>query len=757
MDIDAAGMAAAEPVADAAEDGEPGRAVRPALAELQSTAIGSRAPDGSISVRRAEPPRAFLYGPFWRLPQGRYRLSFACQVQGVVHPANPVLGLEIIALNRLQQGWRDFTSAELAGGRGFVEFDVPPALSLEAGDLTRFEFRFVHLGNAALRVTAVELWPIEDTRYEPLPPPQWRLLGRLEPRQTRPLQGPVAKVSRFERAGCVLRRGRPYIQVGEGRYRVVLHCRSANTRVGGQPVVGVEVVGLRGRYPWTARQGWLSESPARDRLVLGWGDFLDRDLTGGSASFEFDVPFAFSVETGDAPWLEFKVFHLGNADLEIVGLDLQRCGEADPDNPVPQRWRLLGRIGRQFGREGDIAVRRNDRPGALTGRARPRLELPPGHYRLLLTARLDPDAAPAAPVFEARIAVAAEGWRQRGRHIVAERSLTVAEFRDGVATLDFAIPPEKAGTRSRVELRLSHFGETTAALNGAEIVGVAPPCQAARAGVLPTRRQNVLIIGNCQAETVAEAFRRAAPLRRRFDANYQFVGLQRGLQESGRRLLERADLLLVQDIKDWEWYPLRDFIPASAEIVEFPFLRFASLWPFDGYGGINDVEAHQREWPDLTFIYLDGLLGRLRKEIPDKEARFQAYRSLDVPGVVNYVRLHDFERRHLEALDRKFGCDVGKFILDNFRDRQLFFALNHPDLDVFRVLLNWMMRRLGIEGDYTEPLEHLEVVRRVQVPVHPKVAQTLGVTWANEQTLYRYEGRQITWEQYVRAYIDHYG
>ena len=59
--------------------------------------------------------------------------------------------------------------------------------------------------------------------------------------------------------------------------------------------------------------------------------------------------------------------------------------------------------------------------------------------------------------------------------------------------------------------------------------------------------------------------------------------------------------------------------------LKFPFARFASLWPFDGWNGPSDREAQSRESPNMTFPFLDGLLARLRKEIPDKEARFAAY------------------------------------------------------------------------------------------------------------------------------------
>ena len=44
------------------------------------------------------------------------------------------------------------------------------------------------------------------------------------------------------------------------------------------------------------------------------------------------------------------------------------------------------------------------------------------------------------------------------------------------------------------------------------------------------------------------------------------------------------------------------------------------------------------------------------------------------------------------------------------------------------------------------------------VPVHPGVAKRLGVTWASERTRYHYETMgEITWEEWVRAYITRLG
>jgi hypothetical protein len=237
---------------------------------------------------------------------------------------------------------------------------------------------------------------------------------------------------------------------------------------------------------------------------------------------------------------------------------------------------------------------------------------------------------------------------------------------------------------------------------------------------------------------------------------YHFVALQQNLHEAGRAEVESSDVLLVQDIRDWENYPLRPYIRDGARIIKFPLLHFASLWPFDHYNGPGDKEAYEREWPNLTFLYHDGLLARLRKEIPEREERLLAYRTLSVDGIINFARLHDFEKRRLTAMDKQFECEIGQFILDHFQRRRLFYTTNHPNGQIIGMLMQYLLRQLGI-GRGFRPNSTLDHLRRLQVPVHPKVAETLGVTWAKENTKYLYGGEQITWETYIRRYIDHYG
>jgi hypothetical protein len=114
------------------------------------------------------------------LRAGSYRLSFCCRPGKPRLPSEPVLGVEVIAMNRVQLAWRDLTAAELQGELASLDFTLPPILGLGAGDEARLEFRFFHLGNAGLTITAADLQGIENVEMPPAPPRIWRMLGRLD-------------------------------------------------------------------------------------------------------------------------------------------------------------------------------------------------------------------------------------------------------------------------------------------------------------------------------------------------------------------------------------------------------------------------------------------------------------------------------------------------------------------------------------------------------------------------------------------------
>jgi hypothetical protein len=180
------------------------------------------------------------------------------------------------------------------------------------------------------------------------------------------------------------------------------------------------------------------------------------------------------------------------------------------------------------------------------------------------------------------------------------------------------------------------------------------------------------------------------------------------------------------------------------------------LWPFDGRNGPDDKQARQDKRQPPLFAHFDGLLGRLRGQIPDPARRFEAYRSLAVERGVNVARIHQFEERRLSSLDREYDCSIGRFILDGFRSKRLFRTTGDPGSALYRMLIQLIVDRLG--ADLSVPHDFaLEGGEPDEVPVHPMVARTLGVTWADEATTYLFHGKPVRWEDYIRRYIEHFG
>src|SRR6516225_9361382 len=356
------------------------------LDRLEKTALGKRGPDWVVTVRRREPAGCLLYGPYWQLPSGAYRLIFCCRSGKPHMPQQPVLGVEVIAMNRVQLAWLDFSANELQAGTGLVEFSVPSEFGVGAGDEARLEFRFFHLGNADLAITAVDLLGLETESLCSSVPMRWRMLGRLEKAAIGKRTGEGIRVRRTKRGGCVLDGSRPLLQLAKGCYRLSFACEPGTPLLASQPVLGIEVVARR-RWQDDRSRIWTSllGLSARGGLQLAWRDFTVMQLSSASPSIDFAVPAELSLEGGQEVLFGFRFLHLGNSGLTITAVDLQRVADDAAIDWQPNEWRLLGRLvkGRIGVREaGSVSVRQTEPAGLLLYGGRPELRLSEGRYRL---------------------------------------------------------------------------------------------------------------------------------------------------------------------------------------------------------------------------------------------------------------------------------------------------------------------------------------------------------------------------------------
>jgi hypothetical protein len=526
----------------------------------------------------------------------------------------------------------------------------------------------------------------------------------------------------------------PHLRLATGQYRLNFTCAISHANAKFWPVLGLEII-------------------AQNRFLRAWQDFCRNDLNGGNGYLDFGVPPESGTEFGiDAPF-EFRFLHLANADLQMTDIALQRMGPFDPQAEPVRHWRLVGRVGppaaehRRRLRHARLFPRRSDsiHTSALVSsdwRCLPNVRLPAGSYRL----RLGCQARSLKPAL--RIAIVLAG------QVLVERQFRREELAD--LTIEFEVPPGLSahhGEDHRLTFRIVPSWTSIVSIRTMNLEVVVTATSPAAPAIM-TGRARVVLIGNCQAGILAETFRRDTALGNRFRITHHFMELQGSLLEQGKRDLESCDVVLVQDIKDWARYPLRDYV--RNDTVAFPCLTLASLWPFDAYNGPDDSEARMQDFPNFEFTYFDGLLGRLRSEIADPEARFEAYRSLDLGGVIDPRRLHRYEERRLTRMDTKHGGALGAFILDRFRDRRMFHTTGHPSGELLAILARQIAAQLGWRSGQRRRAGSDDLAG-LQVPVHPKVAEQLGVKWITPATRYLYRGEMVSWETYVRRYIAYYG
>ena len=263
------------------------------LGRLESATIGMRSPDGSMAVRRGEPAGCFLYGPYLHLPQGRYRLTFRMPQRGAAHDARSRCSASRSSCSAGSSS-NGAISPRPSSRRGrLARFRGIPEHSLESENEGRFEFRFFHLGNADLGVTAVDLERLApDDACRSARPQLWRMLGRLNKSWLgrRTGDGGGAGSGASNRPACVLYGGWPYLRLPGGPLPADRARAQRTAAQAGRPVLGIEVLGAKplAQPPLADAAG----PPARDKRDANRRGAASppRRLDAGPVAVDFAVP-----------------------------------------------------------------------------------------------------------------------------------------------------------------------------------------------------------------------------------------------------------------------------------------------------------------------------------------------------------------------------------------------------------------------------------------------------------------------------------
>jgi acyl carrier protein len=280
-----------------------------------------------------------------------------------------------------------------------------------------------------------------------------------------------------------------------------------------------------------------------------------------------------------------------------------------------------------------------------------------------------------------------------------------------------------------------------------------------------SRVANVIVFGNCQAQMITGLLNYLFERRSnnvRFHHLLNFHHPMTGWAELSEGVLAAADMVWHQ-YGDRVEFPHWDRISASCRRIVFPSLDFNLFWPFAGSDPRNKSEPP--EFPFGRFPYGDVVALQVVREGLKGEAALRSYaeRSRARLARMSMARLEEIEFARM--VQREAQCDVvmSDFIRANFRTAPTFHTWNHP---AGRPLTE-LVKRLLIASDMWDPdpqstlagelaycAEHWQPLSTLELPIHPLVAELVGLEWFDPDRRYSTMFGPLTHDEYVLRYIE---
>jgi hypothetical protein len=286
---------------------------------------------------------------------------------------------------------------------------------------------------------------------------------------------------------------------------------------------------------------------------------------------------------------------------------------------------------------------------------------------------------------------------------------------------------------------------------------------ARRFGAREGSRPVIAVFGNCQAEAVESVIVRLPSLADRFE----FVVIPTALP-AGRTSAFRADVL-QRCVLLWEQHDdqpqareivaqVRAAIGPQVPVVRFPPIAQMCFWPFAARNAENKPEP---DFPWGRFRMGDRVAAEVARMGLPAGRVYERYMELSRQKMPDPSRLLTRDRRFNSQMEETCDVTFSEFVNERFRSERLFWSWAHLSRRMHVVLTETLLRA---SGDVIEGVDVcLEQVRAIepflpeymamQLPIHPDVIESFGLTFVTPESTYSWFGNYWTFEEYITRYI----
>jgi hypothetical protein len=275
----------------------------------------------------------------------------------------------------------------------------------------------------------------------------------------------------------------------------------------------------------------------------------------------------------------------------------------------------------------------------------------------------------------------------------------------------------------------------------------------------------VLLYGTCQANAIARVFRRVSGLAD--DIEFRLVSSFEN-PFGGWDNISDADMSRV--VAYWEQLderpevPHRDHLrarlPKNVKTSRFPTTYLLALWPFTTIDPRNVPELPR--FPFGRFSWGDSVAASMADMRLADDEIYPTYLKLTAERMPNLDNRLECDILRWRKQDSVCDVKVADYMIDNFRERRLFWAYGHMAgpiiIHIVRKLVDLNSDVLGgnrllFEANLAEFEKTYDGDDCEQVPLHAAVAEHFKLAYFEPGMKYRFYTSYVTEEEYIRKYV----
>lgn len=275
----------------------------------------------------------------------------------------------------------------------------------------------------------------------------------------------------------------------------------------------------------------------------------------------------------------------------------------------------------------------------------------------------------------------------------------------------------------------------------------------------------VLLHGNCYMEYVKEVLLHSDSFTNKYALYPNKLVYDNIDGEISQKALENIDIFLHQNISEQNLfsYKLSDayimqFIRKDSKEIVFPnFVGLVcGMYPQYRVQDKNYINEAIKNGEDTNgmFPHVDIIASKAIVENSDLEEMVIYCNSDSVLPRENIEMCFEAWINKIEEREKRWSIKILDFILNNYKDMQLFYDIIHPNEVVFAEIFDQLFDLLEIE----KPKRYIDSVFMDvhEIPVYPYVKKVLGMKWSKEFIRNGTYAKRLTDKMDLKEYIKGY-